>query len=346
MDRTENGGGNAVILVTGVAGFIGFHVARRLLERGDSVLGVDNLNDYYDVRLKEARLALLRGFERFRFDRLDITDGPAVALLFSHGSVRSTVHLAAQAGVRYSLVNPQAYIDSNIIGFQNILEGCRRTRVAHLVFASSSSVYGGNTRMPFSVRDNVDHPVSLYAATKKANELVAHAYAHLYDLPCTGLRFFTVYGPWGRPDMALFIFTKAILDGQPIEVFNFGKMQRDFTYIDDIAEGVIRVLDRPAAPHPDWRGEAPDPGTSFAPYRVYNIGNHQPVELLRFIEILEEALGKTARKILRPMQPGDVPATYADVDDLIADVQFKPGTPLEVGVRRFVEWYREYYKVT
>jgi len=335
---------NQTVLVTGSAGFIGYHVARRLLERGDQVLGLDNLNAYYDVRLKEARLAQLRPFPGFQFVKLDLADRTAMASLFAEHPIQKVVHLAAQAGVRYSLVNPQAYVDSNITGFLNILEGCRHARVQHLVFASSSSVYGGNTKMPFSVHDNVDHPVSLYGATKKANELMAHAYTHLYGLPCTGLRFFTVYGPWGRPDMALFLFTKAILEGQPIEVFNFGKMQRDFTYIDDIVEGVVRVLDRPPHSNPQCSGAQPDPGTSSAPYCLYNIGNHQPVELLRFIEVLEEALGKKAEKKFLPLQPGDVPATYADVDDLIQDVGFKPDTPIEVGIPRFVAWYRTYYK--
>jgi UDP-glucuronate 4-epimerase len=334
-----------VILVTGVAGFIGYHVARRLLERGDRVLGLDNVNAYYDVRLKEARLAQLAPFERFRFVKLDLADRHGMRALFADHSIRCVVHLAAQAGVRYSLVNPHAYTDSNIEGFMNILEGCRHAGAEHLVYASSSSVYGGNTHMPFSVHDNVDHPVSLYAASKKANELMAHCYAHLYKIPCTGLRFFTVYGPWGRPDMALFIFTKAILEGRPIEVFNYGRMQRDFTYIDDIVEGVVRTLDRPAQPDPAWSGERPDPGTSSAPYRLYNIGNHQPVDLLRFIEVLEQALGKKAEKKLLPMQPGDVPATYADIDDLARDVGFKPTTPIEVGIPRFVQWYREYYKI-
>ncbi|MEW6246722.1 MAG: NAD-dependent epimerase [Nitrospirota bacterium] len=334
-----------VILVTGVAGFIGYHVARRLLERGDRVLGLDNVNPYYDVRLKEARLAHLSPFERFGFVKRDLADRNAMRALFTEHPIRRVVHLAAQAGVRYSLVNPHAYTDSNIEGFMNILEGCRHARVEHLVYASSSSVYGGNMHMPFSVHDNVDHPVSLYAASKKANELMAHCYAHLYKIPCTGLRFFTVYGPWGRPDMALFIFTKAILEGRPIEVFNYGRMQRDFTYIDDIVEGVVRALDRPAQPDPAWSGERPDPGTSSAPYRLYNIGNHQPVDLLRFIEVLEQALGKKAEKKLLPMQPGDVPATYADIDDLTRDVGFKPATPIEVGIPRFVQWYREFYKV-
>jgi UDP-glucuronate 4-epimerase len=340
MNRTDS-----VILVTGAAGFIGYHVARRLLERGDQVLGVDNLSDYYDVRLKEARLAQLEPSPRFRFIKLEIADRTAVKNLFSAHPIRRVVHLAAQAGVRYSLVNPHAYADSNLVGFLNILEGCRQGQAAHLVFASSSSVYGGNTKMPFSEHDNVDHPLSLYGASKKANELMAHSYAHLYGLPCTGLRFFTVYGPWGRPDMALFLFTKAILEGKPIDVFNHGKMQRDFTYVDDIVEGVVRVLDRPPASDPNWSGQAPDPATSSAPYRVYNIGNHKPVPLLRVIELLEQALGKKAEKHLQPLQPGDVPATYADVDDLVKHAAFKPDTPIEVGIRRFVEWYRGYYKI-
>lgn len=333
------------ILVTGAAGFIGYHVARRLLERGEAVVGLDNLNPYYDVRLKRARLAQLQPFERFQFTRLDLADRRGMAALFAKHRFRRVVHLAAQAGVRYSLVNPHTYVESNVVGFLNVLEGCRRTKAEHLVFASSSSVYGSNTRMPFSVRDNVDHPVSLYAATKKANELMAHVYAHLYGIPCTGLRFFTVYGPWGRPDMALFLFTKAILAGQPIEVYNRGRMRRDFTYIDDVVEGVVRTLDRPARPDPTWRGDAPNPATSSAPYRLYNIGNHQPVELLTMIELLERALGTRAKKKLLPMQPGDVPATYADVEDLSADVGFQPHTPLEEGIKKFVEWYRSYYKV-
>ncbi|MEW6544255.1 MAG: NAD-dependent epimerase [Nitrospirota bacterium] len=337
------GRANHVILVTGAAGFIGFHVARRLLERGDQVLGLDNMNDYYDVRLKEARLARLSSIAGFQFTKLDLTDRPGMERLFATHPIQRVVHMAAQAGVRYSLVNPHAYIDCNIVGFLNVLEGCRQVGVRHLVFASSSSVYGGNTKMPFSVHDNVDHPVSLYAATKKANELMAHAYAHLYRLPVTGLRFFTVYGPWGRPDMALFRFTRAILNGEPIEVFNYGKMQRDFTYIDDIVEGVVRVLDKPAEPDPAWSGERPDPGSSAAPYRLYNIGNHQPVDLLRFIEILEKALGRKAEKRLLPLQPGDVPATCAEVEDIAAAVGFKPATPIEVGVQRFVDWYKAYY---
>jgi len=332
------------ILVTGVAGFIGFHTATRLLEQGERVIGLDIVNDYYDVRLKKARLAKLKPFKQFTFAKIDLADRVKMRKLFAKQSIAKVVHLAAQAGVRYSLVNPHAYTDSNIEGFLNILEGCRHAKVKHLVYASSSSVYGGNTQMPFSIHDNVDHPVSLYAASKKANELMAHCYAHLYRIPCTGLRFFTVYGPWGRPDMALFIFTKAILEGKTIEVYNHGKMRRDFTYVDDIVEGVIRTLDHPATPNPAWSGDKPDPGTSSAPARIYNIGNHQPVELLRFIEVLEQAIGKRAKKKLLPIQPGDVPATYADIEDLSRDVGFKPATPIEVGIPRFVQWYREFYK--
>ncbi len=331
------------ILVTGAAGFIGSHVAQRLLERGDEVIGLDNLNDYYDVRLKEARLARLQGRPGFRFVRMDLADRPGTAALFERERPRRVVHLAAQAGVRYSLTRPDAYVDSNLVGFVNVLEGCRHQQIEHLVYASSSSVYGANTRLPFSVHDNVNHPVSLYAATKKANELMAHTYSHLFGLPTTGLRFFTVYGPWGRPDMALFLFTQAILEGRPIDVFNDGRMRRDFTYIDDIVEGVVRVTDRVAAADPAWSGESPDPGSSRAPYRLYNIGNSRPVELLRLIACLEEALGRPAQKRMMPMQPGDVLATYAEVNDLAADVGFKPATPLEEGVRRFVEWYRGYY---
>lgn len=338
-------GSQSPVLVTGVAGFIGFHVTRRLLDRGDRVIGLDNLNDYYDVRLKEARLAQLKPFDRFSFVKLDLANRSGMRDLFTDEPVRRVVHLAAQAGVRYSLINPHAYTESNIDGFMNVLEGCRHNQIEHLVYASSSSVYGGNTQMPFSIHDNVDHPVSLYAASKKANELMAHCYAHLYRLPCTGLRFFTVYGPWGRPDMALFIFTKAILEGKPIEVFNHGKMKRDFTYVDDIVEGVIRTLDHPATSNPSWSGDKPDPGTSSAPARVYNIGNHQPVDLLHFIEVLEKAIGKKAEKKLMPLQPGDVPATYADIDDITRDVGFKPATPIEEGIPRFVEWYREFYKI-
>jgi UDP-glucuronate 4-epimerase len=334
-----------MILVTGCAGFIGLHVAQRLLQRGDEVLGLDNLNPYYDVCLKEARLEQLQRSKGFQFERMELADRAAMAPLFERYPIRRVVHLAAQAGVRYSLTNPHAYVDSNLTGFMNILEGCRHIRVEHLVYASSSSVYGGNTHMPFSVNDNVDHPVSLYAATKKANELMAHCYAYLYRIPCSGLRFFTVYGPWGRPDMALFIFTKAILEGKPIEVFNFGKMQRDFTYIDDIAEGVIRVLDKPAVGDDTFNSDRPAPNQSSAPYRIYNIGNHQPVELLHLISVLEECIGKKAEKVMLPIQPGDVPATYADVDDLIREVGFRPNTKIDVGVSRFVQWYRNFYSV-
>ncbi|NWG86568.1 MAG: NAD-dependent epimerase [Hydrogenophilaceae bacterium] len=333
------------VLVTGAAGFIGMHVAKRLLERGDEVIGVDNLNDYYDPRLKLARLEQLKPFPGFKFHRLDISDHMAVEDLFAQERPQRVVNLAAQPGVRYSLKNPHAYIQTNLVGFGNILEGCRHNGVEHLVYASSSSVYGANTHMPFSVHDNVDHPVSLYAATKKANELMAHTYSHLYSLPTTGLRFFTVYGPWGRPDMALFKFTRAILEGQPIEVYNHGQMRRDFTYVDDIVEGVIRVIDRVPASDPNWRGDKPDPGSSRAPYRIYNIGNHNPVELLHLIGVLERALGRRAEQRLLPMQPGDVPATFADIDDLSRDTGFRPTTRIEEGVPRFVEWYREYYKV-
>lgn len=331
------------ILVTGAAGFIGSHLSKRLLERGDEVVGIDNVNDYYDVSLKKARLAQLEGRQGFRFVKMSLEEREGLLNLFKEERFDKVVNLAAQAGVRYSLVNPYAYIDANIVGFINILEGCRHNGVKHLVFASSSSVYGANTKMPFSVHDNVDHPVSLYAATKKANELMAHTYSHLYKLPCTGLRFFTVYGPWGRPDMALFLFTKAILEDRPIDVFNHGKMRRDFTYIDDIVEGVIRVVDKVAQPDPKWSGDAPDPGTSYAPYKNYNIGNNNPVELMRFIEVLEDALGKKAKKNLLPMQLGDVPATYANVDDLMRDVGFKPATSIEDGIKRFVDWYKGYY---
>jgi UDP-glucuronate 4-epimerase len=333
------------VLVTGVAGFIGCHVTRYLLERGDTVVGIDNLNTYYDVRLKEARLALLAGHERFHFLRLDLADRPGLNELFARQQPERVVHLAAQAGVRYSLTNPHGYVESNLVGFLHILEGCRQTQVQHLVYASSSSVYGANTKMPFSIHDNVDHPVSLYAASKKANELMAHTYSHLYGLPTTGLRFFTVYGPWGRPDMALFLFTKAILAGEPIQVFNHGKMRRDFTYIDDIVEGVVRVLGTIPQPNPSWSGTNPDPGTSKASYRIYNIGNNQPVELLHFIEVLEAYLGRKAEKQLLPMQAGDVQETYAAVDDLMRDVGFRPSTPISEGIARFVEWYRTYYRV-
>lgn len=331
------------ILVTGTAGFIGYHTAERLLARGDEVIGLDNVNDYYDVGLKEARLARLGARDNFRFERMGLEDREGMARFFQKERPEYVIHLAAQAGVRYSLTNPHAYVDSNLVGFTNILEGCRHNGVRHLTYASSSSVYGANTDMPFSVHDNVDHPLSLYAASKKANELMAHTYSHLYGLPTTGLRFFTVYGPWGRPDMALFLFTKAILEGRPIDVFNNGQMRRDFTYVDDIVEGVVRVSDNVASGNEQWSGDAPDPGTSRAPYRIYNIGNNQPVELMRLIEVLEGCLGQEAEKNMLPMQPGDVPATYADVEDLVRDVGFAPRTPIEVGVERFVEWYRGYY---
>jgi len=332
------------ILVTGSAGFIGAALTLRLLERGDEVIGYDNLNDYYDVNLKRARLARLQARSGFTEVRASLEDRATLTETFARRRPQRVVNLAAQAGVRYSIQNPYAYVDSNVVGFINLLEACRHHRIEHLVYASTSSVYGANTRMPFSVHDNVDHPVSLYAATKKANELMAHTYSHLYGLPTTGLRFFTVYGPWGRPDMALFLFTRAILAGEPIEVFNYGHHRRDFTYIDDIVEGVIRALDRVAAPNPDWSGDAPDPATSLAPYRLYNIGSHRPVELLRYIEVLEDCLGRKATKNLLPMQLGDVPDTYADVEALVADVGYQPNTPIEEGVARFVAWYREYYR--
>lgn len=331
------------ILVTGAAGFIGSHLSLAYLARGDQVVGIDNLNDYYSVQLKRDRLARLEGKPGFRFTQMELADQSAMADLFGAEQFDLVVNLAAQAGVRYSLKNPRAYIDSNLVGFMNVLEGCRHTGVKHLVYASSSSVYGANTEMPFSVHHNVDHPLSLYAASKKANELIAHSYSHLYNLPTTGLRFFTVYGPWGRPDMALFLFTEAILAGKPIDVFNQGRMRRDFTYVDDIVEGIVRVSDRTAGSNPDWDGANPDPGTSRAPYKIYNIGNHEPVELLTFIETLEEALGIKAEKNMMPLQPGDVPATYADVDDLMRDVGFRPNTPIATGIERFVKWYREYY---
>ncbi|MBW3566147.1 MAG: NAD-dependent epimerase [Acidobacteria bacterium] len=333
------------LLVTGAAGFIGMYVAERLITRGDEVIGLDNLNDYYDVRLKKARLARLEPHENFEFVQLDVADRDGIPDLFARERPERVIHLAAQAGVRYSLRNPHAYIDSNIVGFMNILEGCRHNGVEHLVYASSSSIYGANTRMPFSTSDVVDHPVSLYAASKKANELMAHTYSHLYRLPTTGLRFFTVYGPWGRPDMALFLFTKAILSGEPINLFNEGKMRRDFTYIDDIVEGVIRVTDRIPEPDPSWDGDDPDPATSSAPYRLYNIGNHTPVELMDFVRHIEEAVGRKAETNPMPMQPGDVPATFADVENLARDVGFAPATPIDEGIRRFVSWYREYYDV-
>jgi len=331
------------VLVTGAAGFIGYHLCLRLLKEGLQVTGIDNMNPYYDVGLKESRLAQLTSHGNFTFYKLDLSGKDALENVFLKKEFDVVVNLAAQAGVRYSLKNPQAYIDSNIIGFTNILECCRHNEVKHLVFASSSSVYGANTKMPFSVHDNVDHPVSLYAATKKANELMAHSYSHLFGLPCTGLRFFTVYGPWGRPDMALFLFTDAILEGRPIKVFNHGKMTRDFTYIDDIIEGVARIMKRVPQPDPKWSGRNPDPGTSYTKYRIYNIGNNNPVELIKFIEAIEETLGKKAIKEFLDLQPGDVVSTYADVDDLIREVGFKPQTPLETGIKRFVEWYKDYY---
>ena len=333
------------VLITGAAGFIGFGLAARLLDRGDTVYGIDNLNNYYDVNLKKARLERLSTREKFSFEKLDIADRAGMESLFARNKFDAVMNLAAQAGVRYSIENPHAYIESNIVGFCNILEGCRHSKVGHLVFASSSSVYGANTRLPFSEHDNIDHPISLYAATKKANELMAHTYAHLYGLPTTGLRFFTVYGPWGRPDMALFKFTKNILEGKAIEVFNNGNMIRDFTYVDDIVEGVVRVMDRPAEPDPAWNSAAPDPARSRAPYRIYNIGNNKPVQLMRYIEVLERALGKKAQIEMLPMQPGDVPATTADVSALESDIGYRPKTTVEEGVPRFVEWYRRYYGV-
>ena len=330
------------ILVTGAAGFIGARTAQRLLEQGHEVVGLDNLNDYYDVSLKQARLARL-AHARFRFEKLDLADEPAVAALFARERFARAVHLAAQAGVRYSLQNPHAYVRSNVSGTLNVLEGCRHHGVEHLAYASTSSVYGANTNMPFSVHNGVDHPLSLYAATKRANELMAHNYSALFKLPTTGLRFFTVYGPWGRPDMALFMFTRNILEGKPIDVFNHGHHARDFTYIDDIAEGVVRACERIAQPNPDWDSRAPDPASSFAPFLLYNIGNNQPVQLMRYIEVIEECLGRKAQMNLLPLQPGDVPETYADIDDLVRDVGYRPATPIEVGVRKFVDWFCEYY---
>lgn len=333
------------ILITGAAGFIGFHLAKRLLADKREVVGLDNLNDYYDPDLKKARLAQLLEMEGFEHVNCNLEDREAMAELFKRHSFDCVVNLAAQAGVRYSLINPHSYVDTNLVGFVNILEGCRHGGVKHLVFASSSSVYGANTNMPFSVHNNVDHPVSLYAASKKANELMAHTYSHLYGLAATGLRFFTVYGPWGRPDMALFLFTKAILEGRPIDVFNNGNMERDFTYIDDIVEGVYRVIDHVPQPNPEWSSDSPDPATSYCPYRIYNIGNNNKEKLMRYIEVLEECLGKKAEKNFLPLQDGDVPATYANVDDLVRDMGFKPDTAIEDGIKKFVEWYKDYYKV-
>jgi len=333
------------ILVTGAAGFIGFHVAQRLLREGRDVVGLDNMNSYYDPALKEARRAELAKSSRLRFVKLDLANRDGMASLFKEHRFPYVVHLAAQAGVRHSLVDPFAYVDANLTGFTAILEGCRHNGCRHLLYASSSSVYGSNTKMPFSVHENVDHPLSLYGASKKANELMSHAYAHLFGLPTTGLRFFTVYGPWGRPDMAMWIFTKAILAGEPIKLFNNGNMRRDFTYVDDVVESVARLVDRRPAGNPDFSTASPDPGSSSAPWRVYNIGNNKPVELLEVVRLLEETLGKKAKRELMPMQPGDVPATYADVDDLMRDVDFRPATPIAEGIRRFTEWYRAYHRV-
>ena len=333
------------ILVTGVAGFIGFHLARRILEDGGHVIGIDNMNSYYDAGLKKDRLKILSGYKNFLFNKIDISSINELKNVFEDNSIDIVVNLAAQAGVRYSLENPSAYVDSNLSGFVNLLECCRHNKVKHLVFASSSSVYGANTKMPFSVHHNVDHPVSLYAATKKANELMAHTYSHLFGLPCTGLRFFTVYGPWGRPDMALFLFTKAIFEEKPIKVFNQGKMQRDFTYIDDIIEGVIRVMKKIPEPDPDWSGNNPDPGTSYTAYKIYNIGNNNPVELMEFIKTIEKITKKQAKKEFCELQAGDVRATFADIDDLVNDIGFKPSTSLETGIKRFVEWYKDYYNI-
>ncbi len=333
------------VLITGGAGFIGAHLAKKLIAGGTEVVGLDNLNDYYDPQLKKDRMESLASGPGFVHAPVELSDRDAVADLFEQNNFDAVVNLAAQAGVRYSLINPASYVDTNLVGFVNILEGCRHSGVKHLVYASSSSVYGANTKMPFSVHDNVDHPVSLYAASKKANELMAHTYSHLFNLPTTGLRFFTVYGPWGRPDMALFLFTKAILEGRPIDVFNHGNMERDFTYIDDIVEGVYRVIHKIPTGNPSWSGDDPDPATSYCPYRVYNIGNNNKEKLLRYIEVLEESLGKKAEKNFMPMQPGDVPATYANVDDLVSDFDYKPGTTLEYGIGKFVDWYKDYFKV-
>jgi len=334
-----------LVLVTGAAGFIGYHVARRLLENGRQVVGLDNMSAYYDPKLKEARLAELSKLKGFQFVKLDLADRAGMAALFKERRFPFVVHLAAQAGVRHSLVDPFAYVDANLVGFTNILEGCRHNGCRHLLYASSSSVYGANTRMPFSIHDNVDHPLSLYGASKKANELMAHAYANLFGLPTTGLRFFTVYGPWGRPDMAMWLFASAIIAGRPIKLFNHGNMRRDFTYIDDVVEAVVRLVERPPAPNPNWSGEAPDPGSSGAPWRVYNIGNNNPVELLEVVRLLERSIGKKAKRELLPMQPGDVPATFANVDDLMREVGFKPSTSVADGVARFIEWYRAYHRL-
>jgi len=332
------------IMITGAAGFIGYHLCKKLLARGDMVVGIDNLNEYYDVNLKKSRLARLKEAASFTFIKIDLQNRVEMADVFTREKCDVVVNLAAQPGVRYSLKNPYSYVDSNISGFLNVLEGCRNNNVKHLIFASSSSVYGSNTSIPFTTHQNVDHPVSLYAATKKANELMAHAYSHLYNLPCTGLRFFTVYGPWGRPDMAYFLFTKTILEDKPIQVFNHGDMRRDFTYIDDIVEGIIRIMNRPAAPNPHWRSDKPEPASSYAPYEIFNIGNNNPVNLMEFIEVIEKHLGKKARKQFLPMQAGDVPVTYADIDDLIECIGFTPATSIDEGVKKFVEWYRDYYK--
>lgn len=336
---------NQAILVTGAAGFIGFHVVRRLLAEGRDVVGLDNLNSYYDPTLKQARLNILRENPRFDFVQADLADRSSMGRLFEKNRFTVVIHLAAQAGVRYSLENPHAYVDANLEGFVNVLEGCRHHDCKHLLFASSSSVYGANTKLPFSVQDNVDHPISLYAASKKANELMAHAYSHLYRIPATGLRFFTVYGPWGRPDMAMFIFAKAILEGTPIKLFNHGNMRRDFTYIDDVAAAVVRLMDRPPQGNPNWSGDRPDPATSAAPWKIYNIGNNDPEELLHVVSLLEKEFGRTAIKEMLPMQPGDLPATYADVDDLARDIGFRPSTAIEDGIKRFAGWYRDYHKL-
>lgn len=333
------------ILVTGAAGFIGFHLSKRLCNDGYSVVGIDNINDYYDVRLKQDRLVVLKEFENFHFHKIDLNDTDALTAIFKETKFDTVINLAAQAGVRYSLENPKAYLDANVNGFVNLIENCRHYNAGHLIFASSSSVYGANTKMPFSAHENVDHPISLYAATKKANELIAHTYAALFKIPMTGLRFFTAYGPYGRPDMALFLFTKAILEGKPIDVFNNGKMLRDFTYVEDIVEGIVRLIKFPAKPNENWSSDNPDPATSFAPYKIYNIGNNNPVELAYFIEVIEKCLGKKAIKNFLPIQKGDVPRTYANVDDLMNDVGYKPSTSLEYGIGQFIEWYKKYYNV-